>query len=183
MLPHQKNDSHPILADYGTDHFSKRKSDNSNDVTVQRLDSFSFKSVTSFQSKFKTPIRKPHKSRLQQSLLLNDTDVISDDEDHIYTRIPNHTKPFIPDTTITFKNFSTITNPKSHAHSTKEIETQQLSKHSTKCSQIIPFYDRSFFKYKGCLQCFFLPDDYSLVILTLKNNKHKTQYSKQCTIG
>ena len=41
------------------------------------------KSVTPFQTKFKTPI-KNNKTLHQQSLLLNDTDITSDDEDHRY---------------------------------------------------------------------------------------------------
>ena len=32
VLPHQKHDSHPILADYGTDHFSLRINDKGNDI-------------------------------------------------------------------------------------------------------------------------------------------------------
>ena len=87
ILPHQKHDSHPILADYGTDQFSIRINDKGKDIIVKPLQSFSFKSITPFQTKFKTPIKK-NKSLHQQSLLLNDTDITSDDEDHINTRIP-----------------------------------------------------------------------------------------------
>ena len=58
ILPHQKHDSQPILADYGTDQFSIRINDKGNDIVVKPLQSFSFKSVTPFQTKFKTPIRK-----------------------------------------------------------------------------------------------------------------------------
>ena len=54
ILPHQNNDSHPILADYGTDQFSIRINDKGNDIVVKHLHSFSFKSVTPFQTKFKT---------------------------------------------------------------------------------------------------------------------------------
>ena len=88
ILPHQKHDSYPILADYGTDQFSIRINDKGNDIVVKPLQSFSFNSITPFQTKFKTPIKKKNKTLHQQSLLLNDTDVTSDDEDHIYTRIP-----------------------------------------------------------------------------------------------
>ena len=77
-----------ILADYGTDQFSIRNNDKGNDIVVKPLQSFSFNSVTPFQTKFKTPIKKNNKTLHQQSLLLNDTDVTSDDENHIYTRIP-----------------------------------------------------------------------------------------------
>ena len=71
-LPHQKNDSHPILADYGTDHFSIRIDDKGNDIVIKPLQSFSFKAITPFQTKFKPPIKKSKKFLHQQSLLLND---------------------------------------------------------------------------------------------------------------
>ena len=58
ILSHQKHDSHPILADYGTDQFSIRINDKGNDIVVKPLQSFSFKSITPFQTKFKTPIKK-----------------------------------------------------------------------------------------------------------------------------
>ena len=94
ILPHQKHDSHQILADYGTDHFCLRINDKGNDNVVKPLHSFSFKYVTPFQTKFKTPIKKNNKTLLQQSLLLNDTDITSDDEDHIYTRLPKYDSSF-----------------------------------------------------------------------------------------
>ena len=50
ILPHQKHDSHPILADYGTDQFSIRINDKGNDIVVKLLQSFSFKSITRFQN-------------------------------------------------------------------------------------------------------------------------------------
>ena len=96
VLPHQKHDSHPILADYGTDQFSLRIDDKGNDIIVKLLSSFSLKAVTPFQTKFKTPIKKHNKCLHQQSLLLNDTDVTSDDEKHIHTRIPKNTSHFSP---------------------------------------------------------------------------------------
>ena len=58
ILPHQKHGSHPILADYGTDQFSIRINDKGNDIVVKPLQSFSFKCITSFQTNFKTPIKK-----------------------------------------------------------------------------------------------------------------------------
>ena len=48
ILPHQKHDSRPILADYGTDQFSIRVNDKGNDVIVKPLNSIAFKSVTQF---------------------------------------------------------------------------------------------------------------------------------------
>ena len=72
-LPHQKHDSHPILADYGTDQFSIRINDKGNDIVVKPLQSFSFKSITPFQTKFKTPIKrtiKPFISNLSYLMIL-----------------------------------------------------------------------------------------------------------------
>ena len=108
ILPHQKHDAHPILADYGTDQFSIRINDKGNDIVVKPLQSFSFKSITPFQTKFKTPIEKNNKTLHQQSLLLNDTDITSDDEDHIYTRIPKSDSSFLHDTTLQTENYSTL---------------------------------------------------------------------------
>ena len=99
ILPHQKHDSHPILDDYGTDQFSIRINGKGNDIVVKPLQSFSFKSVTHFQTEFKTPTKKNNKTLHLQSLLFNDTDITSDDEDHIYTRIPKYDSSFVPDTT------------------------------------------------------------------------------------
>ena len=86
----QIHDSHPILADYGDDQFSIRINDKGNDIIVKPSDSFSLKAIVPFQNKYKNSSKKKKKSVLQQSPLLNDTDILSDDEtDHIYTRIPN----------------------------------------------------------------------------------------------
>ena len=73
ILPHQKHDSHPILSDYGTDQFSIRINDKGNDIVVKPLQSFSFKSITPFQTKFKTPIKKtmkPFINNLSYSMIL-----------------------------------------------------------------------------------------------------------------
>ena len=64
ILPQQKHDSRAILADYGTDQFSIRIDDKGNDIIVKPLQSFSFKSLTPFQTKFKTPIKKEQKKPL-----------------------------------------------------------------------------------------------------------------------
>ena len=173
ILPHQKHDSHPILADYGTDQFSIRINDKGNDIVVKPLQSFSFKSVTPFQTKFKTPTKKNNKTLHQQSLLLNDTDVTSDDEDHIYTRIPKSDSSFLQDTTLQTENFSTL-NQLTHITSQKSVSAINVQPNLpslTHCQQIIPFYDTSFFKYKNYFQGFFLPDDYSLDIKTLQQQQ------------
>ena len=56
------------------------------------------------------------------------------------------------------------------------IEHEEILPHQkslTHCSQIIPFYDTSFFKYKNYFQGFFLPDDYSLDITTLQQQQYQ----------
>ena len=182
ILPHQKHDSHPILADYGTDQFSIRINDKGNDIVVKPLQSFSFKSITPFQTKFKKPIKKNNKTLHQQSLLLNNTDVTSDDEDHIYTRIPKSGSSFLHDTTLQTENYSTL-NQLTHNTSQKSvsaINVQPNLQSLTHCPQIIPFYDTSSFKYKNYFQGFFLPDDYSLDITTLQQHQYpvlRTVYS------
>ena len=173
ILPHQKHDSHPILADYGTDQFSIRINDKGNDIVVKPLQSFSFKSITPFQTKFKTPTKKNNKTLHRQSLLLNDTDVTSDDEDHIYTRIPKSNSSFLQDTTLQTENYSTLKQP-THNTSQKSVSAINVQPNLpslTHCQQIIPFYDTSFFKYKNYFQGFFLPDDYSLDIKTLQQQQ------------
>ena len=173
ILPHQKHDSHPILADYGTDQFYFRINDKGNDIVVKPLKSFSFNSLTPFQTKFKTPIKKKNKTLHQQALLLNDTDVTSDDENHIYTRIPKSDSSFLHDTTLQTENCSTLKQltPNVTQKSVSAINVQPNLPSLTHSPQIIPFYDTSFFKYKNYFQGFFLPDDYSLVITTLQQQQ------------
>ena len=156
ILPHQKHDSHLILADYCTHQFSIRINDKGNDIVVKPLQSFSFKSITPFQTKFKTPMRKTKKTFHQQSLLLNDTDVTSDDEDHIYTRIPKSDFSFLHDTTLQTENYSTLKQltPNTAQKSVSAINVQPNLPSLTYCPQNIPFYDTSFFKYKNCFQDF-----------------------------
>ena len=146
-----------------------------NDLIVKPLNSFSFNAITPFQTKWKAPVNKHNKSLHQQSLLLNDTDVTSDDEDHIYTRIPKANSSFSPDETLHEKEtFSTITKPKptitpkSSSEITAAIDVQTNFTSMTHSSQLVPFYDPSFFKYKMYFQSFFLPDDYSLDLKTLQ---------------
>ena len=104
-----KNITLTQFADYDTDQFSIRINDKGNYIVVKPLHSFPFKSVTPFQTKFKTPNKKNNKTLHQQSLLLIDTDNTSDDEDHIYARIPKHDSSFSTDTTI-HENYSTLKN-------------------------------------------------------------------------
>ena len=130
FLPHQKHDSHPTLADYETDQLSIRINDKGNDIFVKPLDSFSFKYIIPFQNKHKTPA-KNNKSLHQQALLLNDT---SDDDDHIYTRIPKSitftSNDQLHDTYQTLnlphsKSFSTIIKQVTPSVSTSVIDTTE----------------------------------------------------------
>ena len=148
ILPQQKHDSHPILADYGTDQFSIRINDKGNDIVVKPLQSFPFKSITPFQTKFRTPTKKNNKTLHQQSLLFNDTDVTSDDEDHIYTRIPKSNSSFLQDTTLQTENYSTLKQPTHNPpqKSVSAINVQPNLPSLTHCQQIVPFYDTKFFK-------------------------------------
>ena len=146
-LPHQKYDSHPNLADYGTDQFSIRINDKGNDIVVKPLQSFSFNSINPFQTKFKTPIKKNNKTLHQQSLLLNCTDVTSDDEDHIYTRIPKSDSSFLHDTTLQTENYCTL-NQLTRTTSQKSVSAINVQPNLpslTHCQQTIPFYDTPFF--------------------------------------
>ena len=129
--------------------------------------------MTPFQTKFKTPIKKNNKTLHQQSILPNDTDITSDDEDHIYTRIPKPDSSFSTDTTLQQETHSTLKRPLSDTpqECTSAINVQTNSPSLTHCSQIKLFYDTFFFKYKNSFQGLFLPDDYSLDIKTLQQQQ------------
>ena len=75
----QNNDCHPILADYGEDQFFIRINNKGEDIHIKHLDSFSFQSIVPFESKYKRPTKNQAKSLLQQSTILNDTDILSDE--------------------------------------------------------------------------------------------------------
>ena len=109
--------------------------------------------MTPFQTNFKTHIKKNpiNKTLHQQSLLLKDTDdFTSDDDDHIYTRIPKYDSSFSTDTTLQQETYSTLKQSTSNTSPdcTSAINVQTISPSPTHCSQIIPFYDTSFFKHK-----------------------------------
>ena len=173
VLPHQKHDSRPIITDYGRDQFSIPNHDKGNVITVKSLNSFSVISVTPSRTKFKTPVKKNNKALHQLSLLLNDTDITSDDEEHIYFRIPKHDTSFTTDKSLHEETYSPINKSKSTTtqESTSAINVQTNSQPDTHCSQILPFYDTSFFKFKNHFQGFFLSDDYSLDLKTLQQQQ------------
>ena len=50
---------------------------------MKPLESFSFQSIVPFEAKYKKPTKNQTKSLLQQSTILNDTDVLSDDDEPI----------------------------------------------------------------------------------------------------
>ena len=77
----QKNDCHPILADYGEDQFSIRINNQGENIHIKHLDSFSFQSIVPFESENKRPTKNQAKSLLQQSTILKYTDILSDEEE------------------------------------------------------------------------------------------------------
>ena len=60
----QKNDCHPILADYSDDQFAIRINNKGEDIHIKPLDSFSFKSIVPFEIKYKRPTKNRTKSLL-----------------------------------------------------------------------------------------------------------------------
>ena len=92
---------------------------------------------------------------------------------YIYTRIPKSDSSFLPDTTLQTENYSTLNKSTSNTpqKSVSAINVQTNLPSLTHCSQIIFFYDTSFFKYKNYFHGFFLPDDYSLDITTLQQQQ------------
>ena len=123
----QKNDCHPVLADYGDDQFSIRKNNKGEDIHLKPLDSLSFQSIVPFESKYKRPTKNQAKSLLQQSTILNDTDIFSDEDE--LTQSQNT------------KNQNTNTLK-------EQILAIQYPTKSYYCNQHVPFFDPSFFKYK-----------------------------------
>ena len=69
--------------DYGEDEFSIRINNKGEDIHIKPLYSFSFQSIVPFESKHKRPTKTQAKSLLQQSTILNDTDIHSDDDHKI----------------------------------------------------------------------------------------------------
>ena len=55
--------------------------------------------------------------------------------------------------------------------STSATDVQTNPQFSRHWSQIIPFYDTSFVKYKKYFQGFFLPDDYTLNLKTVQQQQ------------
>ena len=147
----QKNDCHPILADYGDDQLSIRINNKGEDIHIKPLDSFSFKSIVPFESKYERPTKNQTKSLLQQSTILNDTDILSDDDEP--------TQP------------QNVNNQNSNILKEQTLAIQYLTK-SDYCNQQVPFFDPSFFKYKRYFLYFFLPESTQITIET-KSSQQK----------
>ena len=143
----QKIDCHPILADYGDDQFSIRINNKGEDIHIKPLDSFSFQSIVPFESKYKKPTKNQAKSHLQQSTILIDTDILSDDDELTQSNNIQH------------QNSDIL---KEHT-----LAIQYPTK-SDYCKQQVPFFDPSFFKYKKYFNYFFLPEDTQITIETIE---------------
>ena len=150
IIYNQKDDCHPILADYGEDQFSIRINNKGEDIHIEPLHSFSFQSIVPFESKYKRSTKNQKKSLLQQSTILNDTDIRSDEDE------PNQSQNMI----------------KQNSHILKEqtLAIQYPTK-SDYCNQQVPFFDPSFFKYKRYFHYFFLPEDTQTTIETIKSQQ------------
>ena len=145
----QKNDCHPILADYGDDQFSIRINNKGEDIHIKPLDSFSFQSIVPFESKYKKSTKTKAKSLLQQSTILNDTDILSDEDELTQSNNIQHQNSDI-------LKEHTLAIP----YPTRSDYCQQVS-----------FFDPSFFKYKKYFTCFFLPEDTQITIQTIKTQQ------------
>ena len=84
--------------------------------------------------------------------ILNDTDILSDDDELTQSNNIQH------------QNSDIL---KEHT-----LAIQYPTK-SDYCNQQVPFFDPSFFKYKRYFNCFFLPDDTQITIETIKTQQEQ----------
>ena len=91
------------------------------DIYIKPLDSFPFQSFVPFESKHKGPIKNQAKSLLQQSTILNDTDILSDEDE------PNQSQNMKNQNTNTFKE--------------QTLAIQYPTK-SDYCNRQVPFFDQ-----------------------------------------
>ena len=146
----KKNECHPILADHGEDQFSIRINNKGEDIHIKPLDLFSFQSIVPFESKYKRPTKNQKKSLLQQSTILNDTDILSDEDE------PNQSQNMKNQNTNTLK---------------EQTLAIQYPNKSDYCNQQVPFFDPSFFKYKRYFHYFSLPEDTQITNETIKSQR------------
>ena len=97
------------------------------DIHIKPLDSFSFQSIVPFESKYKRPTKNQAKSLLQQSTILKDTDILSEQKEM------NQSQKMKNQNTNTLKE--------------QTLAIQYPTK-SDYCNQQVPFFDPSFLKYK-----------------------------------
>ena len=114
------------------------------------MDSFSFQSIVPFESKYKRPTKIKTKSLLQQSTILNDTDIFGDEDE------TNHSQNLKHQNTTTLK---------------EQTLALQYPTKSDYCNQQVPFFDPSFFEYKKYFNYFFLPKDTPITIETIKSQQ------------
>ena len=103
------------------------------------MDSISFQSIVPFESKYKRPTKNKTKSLLQQSTILNDTDILSNEDE------TNHSQVIKDQNTTTLK---------------EQTLALQYPTKSDYCNQQVPFFDPSFFRYKKILSLFLPPRRY-----------------------
>ena len=137
--------------------FSIRIHNKGEDNHTKPLDS-SFQSIFQFESKYKTPTQNQTKSLLEQSTILNDTDILS------YEDEPNQSQ--------NMKN----QNPNKLKEQTLAIQYPNKADYS---NQQAPFFDPSFFKYKRYFHDFILPEDTQILIETKKTQQKQDPVSQK----
>ena len=126
------------------------------------MDSFSFQSIVPLESKYKRPTQNKTKSLLQQSTILNDTDILSDEDE------TNHSQDIKDQNTTTLK---------------EQTLALQYPTKSDYCNQQ-SIFDPSFFKYKKYFNFFFLPEDTPITIETIKSQqKHNPVLQKKVSLA
>ena len=154
----QKNDCHPILAEYGEDHFSIRVTNKGEDISINPLNSFTFQSFVPFESKYKRSTKNQAKSLLQQSTILIDTDVLTDEDELDQSQ-------------------------NAKTQNTNKVKEQTLAilypTISDYCNQQVQIFNPSFFKYKKKFHYFFSAEDTQVTIETIKSQQKQELVSQK----
>ena len=79
VLPPQKDHCYLILADFRNEQISILIRDKGENIITKPLDSISFEAIKPFQIQYKNPIKKYTETLIQQSAMLNDTDITDND--------------------------------------------------------------------------------------------------------
>ena len=88
-FPSQEEDCHPILSGFRNDQFYIRINGHGDNIIFKPLHSFSFETVKPFQIQNIKPKKKNSKALLQQSAIMNVTDIIANDDPFKKTIPPN----------------------------------------------------------------------------------------------